>query len=88
MDFFSAVLCCTTAVLVPGTMIRPALVQGGTVVDRPPSPHRSLTRRRSPAVARRPSFARRRSPVAAAVVRPLATLVARPPSLAIERRPC
>ena len=33
--FFCCVQFCTSAI--PGTMILPAVVQGGTVVDRPPS---------------------------------------------------
>ena len=44
----SAVRC---AVLLLYQVLRPAVVQGVTVVDRPPSPDRSLARRRSPAAA-------------------------------------
>ena len=50
VDFFSVVCC---AVLQLYQVLRPAVIQGGTVVDRPPSPDRSL--------ARRLSIARRRS---------------------------
>ena len=62
MDFFSVVCC---AVLLLYQVLRPAVAQGGTVVDRPPS----FARRRSPVaaavgkplaalVARPPSFDR------------------------------
>ena len=48
---FCCVLCC--AVLQLYQVLCPAVIQGGTVVDRPPSPDRSLAR--SPAVVRSPA---------------------------------
>ena len=52
VDFRSVV--CSAALLLY-KVLRPAVAQGGTVVDRPPSPDRSLplsiARCRSPAVA-------------------------------------
>ena len=70
VDAFSVVCC---AVLLLYEVLPPAVLQGGTVVHRPPSPDRLL--------ARQPSLGRRRSPVVITVGRPLAALVTRPHSL-------
>ena len=69
---FFSVVCC--AVLLLNQVLRSAAVQGGIIVDRPPSSDRSL--------ALSPSLARRCSPVAAAIGWTLAALVAHRPSLA------